>query len=145
MKVLYTSEARATGGRAGHVRSSDGVLDLPLVVPAGMGGPVGHGTNPEQLLAAGWAACFDNALARVGERMGLSTEGAATTVRVGLGAAGDGTGGFRLTAEVLVRLPALDEDDGRRLLEAAHERCPFSRATRGNVDVALRLVPPDEE
>ena len=145
MKVLYTAEATATGGRSGHVRSSDGVLDLDLAVPEGMGGPGGPVTNPEQLFAAGWAGCFDNALLRVGERLGLSTAGASTTVRVGIGAAGGGVAGFGLTAEVAVTLPELDEADGRRVLEAAHDRCPYSRATRGNVEVALRLLPHDAD
>lgn len=140
MKVLYTAEATATGGRQGHVTSSDGVLDLDLVVPEGMGGPGGPLTNPEQLFAAGYAGCFDNAMTRVGERLGLSTEGARTTVRVGIGAAGGGVSGFGLTVEILVVLPALDDTDGQRLLEAAHERCPYSRATRGNVPTSLRLL-----
>lgn len=144
MKVLYTAEATATGGREGHVRSSDGVLDLDLAVPAEMGGPGGAATNPEQLFAAGYAGCFDNAMLRVGERMGLSTAGARTTARVGIGAAGGGTSGFLLTVELLVALPALDQADAQRLVEAAHERCPYSRATRGTLDVTLRVVPPPE-
>lgn len=145
MKVLYTAEATATGGRAGHVRSSDGVLDLELAVPEGMGGPGGPATNPEQLFAAGYAACFDNAMIRVGERLRLSTAGARTTARVGIGAAGDGRPGFGLTVELLVVLPEVPDDgDAQRLLEATHERCPYSRATRGNVDVTVRLVRPVE-
>lgn len=141
MKVLYTAEATATGGRDGHVTSSDGVLDLDLAVPQEMGGPGGAATNPEQLFAAGYAGCFDNALLKVGERMGLSTEGARTTARVGIGAAGGGRSGFGLTVELLVSLPALDEADAQRLVEAAHERCPYSRATSGNIEVSLRVVP----
>lgn len=141
MKVLYTAEATASGGRQGHVRSSDGVLDLDLAVPQEMGGPGGAATNPEQLFAAGYAGCFDNALLKVGERLGLSTAGARTTARVGIGAAGGGQSGFGLTVELLVSLPELDEADAQRLVEAAHERCPYSRATRGNLDVTLRVVP----
>ena len=143
MKVLYTAEATASGGREGHVTSSDGVLDLDLAVPQEMGGPGGAATNPEQLFAAGYAGCFDNALLKVGERMGLSTAGARTTARVGIGAAGGGVSGFGLQVELLVTLPDLDEADAQRLLEAAHERCPYSRATRGNIDVAVRLAPSD--
>jgi len=142
MQVLYTAEATATGGRAGRVTSSDRVLDLELAVPEGMGGPGGRATNPEQLFAAGYAACFDNAMIRVGERLGLSTAGARTTARVGIGAAGGGF--FGLTVELLVALPELDEADAQRVLEATHERCPYSRATRGNIDVRVRLVRPVE-
>ncbi len=139
MKVLYTASATATGGREGHVRSSDGVLDLTLSVPEDLGGPGGHATNPEQLFAAGYAACFDNAMLKVGQRMGLSTAGAHTTARVGIGAAGGGR--FGLTVELLVRLPELDEADAQRVLEATHDRCPYSNATRGNIEVTVRLVP----
>ena len=139
MKVLYTAEATSTGGREGHVRSADGVLDLDVAPPAELGGPGGI-TNPEQLFAAGYAACFDNALIRAGRRMKLSADNAVVTARVGLGALEGGR--FGLSVELLVALPDLDEADGQALLEAAHQVCPYSNATRGNIPVDVRLVPP---
>ncbi len=135
MKVLYTAEATASGGREGHVRSSDGVLDLDLAVPAEMGGPGGDRTNPEQLFAAGYAACFDNALLRVARRMSLSTEGSSVTARVGIGVVEGGR--FGLTVELVVDLPRLPEADARALADAAHQVCPYSNATRGNIDVRV--------
>jgi lipoyl-dependent peroxiredoxin len=143
MKILYTAEATATGGREGHVASSDGVLDLALAVPKDLGGPGGAATNPEQLFAAGYAACFDNAMIRAARRMKLSTSGSRVTARVGIGMAEAGR--FGLAVELLVSLPEVDDEaTARALLEAAHQVCPYSNATRGNVEVTVRLVPPPE-
>jgi lipoyl-dependent peroxiredoxin len=142
MKMLYTAEATATGGREGHVASSDGVLSLDLTVPKELGGTGGGATNPEQLFAAGYAGCFDNAMIVVGRRMKLSTAGSHVTARVGIGALEGGR--FGLAVELLVTLPELDEAEGRALVEAAHQVCPYSNATRGNIDVTVRLVPPPE-
>jgi lipoyl-dependent peroxiredoxin len=143
MDILYTAEATATGGREGHVASSDGVLDLDLAVPKDLGGPGGHATNPEQLFAAGYAACFDNAMIRVARRMKLSTAGSRVTARVGIGVVGGGR--FGLAVELHVTLPEVDDDEqAHALLDAAHEVCPYSNATRGNVDVSVRLVPPPD-
>ena len=134
-KVLYTSEATAEGGRGGHVRTSDGRLDLPLDVPPEMGGPGGPGTNPEQLFAAGYAACFQSALLRLAAARRLAIPRSKLTARVGIGPASEG--GFGLTVALDLDAPALDRAQATTLMEQAHELCPYSRATRGNLDVAL--------
>jgi lipoyl-dependent peroxiredoxin len=143
MNVLYTAEATATGGREGHVASSDGVLNLDLAVPKDLGGPGGAATNPEQLFAAGYAACFDNAMIRAARRMKLSTAGSRVTARVGIGVVEGGR--FALSVELVVSLPEVEDDEqARALLDAAHQVCPYSNATRGNIDVQVTLVPPPD-
>lgn len=143
MNVLYTAEATATGGREGHVSSSDGVLNLDLAVPKDLGGPGGAATNPEQLFAAGYAACFDNAMIRAARRVKLSTAGSRVTARVGIGVVEGGR--FALSVELAVSLPEIeDEEQARALLDAAHQVCPYSNATRGNIDVQVTLVPPPD-
>jgi Ohr subfamily peroxiredoxin len=136
-KVLYTSEATAEGGRGGHVRTSDGRLDVALDVPVEMGGPGGPGTNPEQLFAAGYAACFQSALMRVAAGHRLAIPRSKLTARVGIGPAGEG--GFGLTVELDLDAPGLDRAQATTLMAQAHELCPYSRATRGNIDVALSV------
>ena len=137
--AVYTASATATGdGRSGHTRSSDGVLDLDLAVPKEMGGPGGHLTNPEQLFAAGYAACFHSALKRVAGQRKITLTDTAVTVDVGIGP--DGHGGFGLTAAIEAELPGLDEATAQGLIEAAHQVCPYSNATRGNVDVTLTIA-----
>jgi osmotically inducible protein OsmC len=139
MNALYTASATATGdGRSGHTRSSDGVLDLDLAVPKEMGGPGGHLTNPEQLFAAGYAACFHSALKRVAGLQKITLTDTAITVDVGIGP--NGNGGFGLTIAIEAELPGLDEATAQGLLDAAHQVCPYSNATRGNVDVTLTLA-----
>jgi len=139
MPAIYTASATATGdGRGGHTRSSDGVLDLDLAVPKEMGGPGGHLTNPEQLFAAGYAACFHSALKIVAGKQNIKLTDTAITVDVGIGP--DGTGAFGLTITIEAELPSVDEATGRALLEAAHQVCPYSKATRGNVDVTFNLA-----
>ena len=139
MNILYTAEATATGGREGHVASSDGALRVDLAVPKELGGPGGMATNPEQLFAAGYAACFDNAMIRVARRMRLSTGGSRVTTRVGIGAVEGGR--FGLAVELLVTLPEIeDEAQARAVLDAAHQVCPYSNATRGNIEVTLTVV-----
>lgn len=143
MNVLYTAEATATGGREGRVASSDGVLNLDLAVPKDLGGPGGAATNPEQLFAAGYAACFDNAMIRAARRMKLSTAGSRVTARVGIGVVEGGR--FALSVELVVSLPEVeDEEQARALLDATHQVCPYSHATRGNIEVQLTLVPPPD-
>jgi osmotically inducible protein OsmC len=137
VQVLYTSEATAWGGREGRSASSDGNLDVQLVVPKELGGPGGPGTNPEQLFAAGYAGCFHSALKVVARGRKLDVSESAVTVRVGLGP--DDSGGFGLTAEIEAELPGLDREEAMALVEAAHQVCPYSNATRGNVDVNLTL------
>jgi len=137
--ALYTASATATGdGRSGHTRSSDGVLDLDLAVPKEMGGPGGHLTNPEQLFAAGYAACFHSALKRVAANQKIQLTDTAITVDVGIGP--NGNGGFGLQVAIEAELPGLDEATAQSLIDAAHQVCPYSNATRGNVDVRLTVV-----
>ena len=138
MEILYTAEATATGdGRNGHTRSSDGKVDFALSVPSEMGGPGGDGTNPEQLFAAGYAACFHGALRLVGRREKANVDGSEITARVGIGP--DGSGGFGLAVELQVHLPNVDRETAESLTAKAHEVCPYSNATRGNIDVALSV------
>jgi Ohr subfamily peroxiredoxin len=138
MQVLYTASATATGeGRSGHVRSSDGVLDLDLAVPTEMGGAGGARTNPEQLFAAGYAACFHNALRGVARRAKVDLTDSAITVDVGIGRRDTG---FGLTVAIEAELPAIPAEQGRRLIEAAHQVCPYSNATRGNIDVSITVT-----
>jgi lipoyl-dependent peroxiredoxin len=134
VKKLYTAEATATGGRAGHARSSDGALEADLRIPAAMGGP-GGGTNPEQLFAAGYAACFQSALGTVGRRQKVDTADSTVTAQVSIGTIGAGAYGLAVTLRVSI--PLLDEDRARELVEAAHAVCPYSNATRGNIEVEL--------
>jgi Ohr subfamily peroxiredoxin len=139
MSTLYTASATATGdGRSGHTRTSDGVLDLDLAVPKELGGPGGALTNPEQLFAAGYAACFHSAIKTVARRRKIELTDTAITADVGLGP--NGAGGFGLTVTLEAELPGLDETTARELLEQAHQICPYSNATRGNVDVRLTLA-----
>ena len=139
MQTVYTASATATGdGRNGHVRSADGVLDLDLAVPKEMGGPGGHHTNPEQLFAAGYAACFHSALKTVAAREKVTLTDTAITVDVGIGP--HGNGGFGLTVAIEAELAGLDEAATTDLLHKAHQVCPYSNAIRGNVDVTLNVA-----
>jgi lipoyl-dependent peroxiredoxin len=139
MSALYTASATATGdGRSGHVRSSDGVLDFDLAIPKEMGGPGGALTNPEQLFAAGYAACFHSALKRVASNQKITLVDTAITVDVGIGPLP--TGGFGLSVTIEAELPGLDEATAKSVLDAAHQLCPYSNATRGNVEVQLNLA-----
>jgi lipoyl-dependent peroxiredoxin len=138
VKILYTAKATATGdGRDGKVRSSDGRLDLELAVPAELGG-AGGATNPEQLFAAGYAACFHHALRRVARTADAEVEGSQVSAEVGIGPTGRGT--FGLAVKLLVSLPLVPADLASSLMARAHEVCPYSNATRGNIDVTLELV-----
>ncbi len=139
VQPVYTASATATGdGRDGHTRSSDGVLDLDLAVPKEMGGPGGPHTNPEQLFAAGYAACFHSALKIVASKQKITLTGSAITTDVGIGPNGQGAYGLVITLQA--ELPGLDETTARALLDAAHQVCPYSNAVRGNVDVTLTLA-----
>ncbi|MFC4167380.1 organic hydroperoxide resistance protein [Teichococcus aestuarii] len=136
--ALYTGSATATGGRNGHVDSSDGLISHDLSIPKEMGGPGKAGaTNPEQLFAAGYAACFGSAVDAVGRQKKLDTTGATVTCDVGIDKV---EGGFQLSAKLKVKLPALEKAQAQELVEAAHQMCPYSKATRGNIDVALEVV-----
>jgi osmotically inducible protein OsmC len=133
-KVMYTAKTHTTGGREGAARSSDGHLDIKLSRP---GGP-GAGTNPEQLFAAGWSACFIGAMQVVAGRMKVTLPAdTAVDAEVDLGPAGEAYG---IAARLTVSLPGLDRDTAERLVETAHTVCPYSRATHGNIDVTTTLV-----
>lgn len=137
-KTVYTAYAEATGGRDGRAISSDGVLDVALTTPRAMGGAGGEGTNPEQLFAAGYSACFMGAMKFVAgqSKMELpadsSIEGA-----VGIGPIPNG---FGIEVELKISLPGMDRDQARALVDKAHQVCPYSNATRGNIDVTLTLA-----
>lgn len=135
-KVLYTAAATSTGdGRSGHVVSSDHRLDLDLAPPVEMGGS-GDGTNPEQLFAAGYSAWFHSALRLVARRARVDPGESTVTAEVGIGPEGDAYG---LVVTLIIHVPGLDREQTRELAEAAHQVCPYSRATRGNISVELRV------
>jgi len=133
-KVFYTAKTHTVGGREGSSRSSDGRLDVKLSLP----GTPGNGTNPEQLFAAGWSACFEGALGVVArqKKIALPAE-TAIDAEVNLH---QGDDGYSLSARLNISLPGLERDVARALVEAAHQVCPYSKATRGNVDVTLNVV-----
>jgi Ohr subfamily peroxiredoxin len=134
-KVLYEATATATGGRDGRAASDDGQLSVKLTTPKALGGPGGEGTNPEQLFAAGYSACFLGALKLVAGKAKVSLpEETAITGPVGIGPLG---GGFGIQATLNVNLPGLDQEQAQTLVEKAHQVCPYSNATRGNIDVEL--------
>lgn len=135
-QVLYTAEATVTGGRAaGHGRTNDGALDVQLRAPKEMGGE-GDGTNPEQLFAVGYAACFEGALGVVGRRERVDAGDASIDSRVSLLPTEDR--GFKLAVELQVTLPQVqDPEEAVRIVAAAHQVCPYSNATRGNIEVTL--------
>jgi osmotically inducible protein OsmC len=136
MQVLYTAEAVALGeGRNGEVRSSDGVIDEQLSVPKEMGGPGGDATNPEQLFAAGYAACFHSALKVVARNSEVALGRTEVTAKVGIGPNGDG--GFQLAVELVAHIPGLEQAVADDLVAKADQVCPYSNALRGNVGVAL--------
>ena len=138
MNVLYTATAHATGdGRNGHARSDDGYIDLDLRIPTEMGGQ-GGATNPEELFAAGYAACFHSALKLVAGRQKLNVDGTEVSASIGIGPTEGG--GFGLTAALVVYAPNLDKDTAQTLMEEAHKVCPYSNATRGNIEVTLSVV-----
>jgi lipoyl-dependent peroxiredoxin len=138
LNVLYTATAHATGdGRNGHATTDDGRLDLDLRIPQEMGGP-GGATNPEQLFAVGYAACFHSALKVVASREKQDVTGSEVSASVGIGALPDG--GFGLTVELDVHVPRLDQPAAEALAADAHKVCPYSNATRGNIDVTLNVV-----
>ncbi len=135
-KIVYTAAATAQGGRQGRAVSSDGNLDVQLTAPKELGGP-GTGTNPEQLFAAGYAACFNGALMLAGKRAGVDVSEAQVTANIGFGPEGDS---YAITAELEVAVPGLELVRVQEVAEAAHQLCPYSKATRGNVPVTVRAV-----
>ena len=138
LKPLYTAIATATGdGRNGHTATDDGLLDLDVRVPVAMGGP-GGATNPEQLFAAGYAACFHSALKYVAAAERLDVSDTQVTTRVSIGMLPGG--GFGLAVELDLHAPSMSRDDAERLLQRADQVCPYSNATRGNIDVVLTVI-----
>lgn len=135
MKTLYTAIVTVHGGREGHVRSADGILDVDLRMPKEMGGPGGPGTNPEQLFAGGYAACFESALRLVARLQHKALKDVSITAHVSLSVADDNK--YLLGVELHGKIDGLTKDESMALMQAAHQVCPYSNATRGNVDVKL--------
>lgn len=139
IKVLYRTSATATGGRDGHARSEDGKVDVQLSTPKELGGAGGLGTNPEQLFAAGYSACFIGALKVAGQQLKTKVPlDTSITATVGIGPRSEG--GFGITADLLITLPGIAHEDAQRLVDTAHQICPYSNATRNNVDVRLTIA-----
>jgi osmotically inducible protein OsmC len=137
--VKYSTMATATGGRDGHAQSEDGRFDVKLSTPKELGGAGGDGSNPEQLFAAGYSACFIGALKVAGQQLKMKLpDDVAVSAKVGIGPRA--AGGFGITTDLTVSLPGIDRDAAQRLVDAAHQICPYSTATRGNIDVGLTLA-----
>jgi len=137
--VKYRTRATATGGRDGQARSEDGRFEVKLSTPKELGGAGGDGTNPEQLFAAGYSACFIGALKVAGQQLKIRVPADVTvTASVGIGPRSEG--GFGITAELLVDLPGVERGEAEQLVAAAHQICPYSNATRNNVDVGLTIA-----
>jgi Ohr subfamily peroxiredoxin len=136
-KHLYTASATSTGGRNGHVRSDDGVIDLDVHMPKALGGTGQAGANPEQLFAAGYSACFGSAIAHVARVQKLTTGPVTVTANVTIGPV---SGVFGLAVELVAALPELPREQAEALVRAAHEVCPYSNATRGNIVVGVRVA-----
>jgi osmotically inducible protein OsmC len=138
MKSLYQTTVEVTGGRNGKIKSEDGILELEVRMPKELGGIDGY-TNPEQLFAAGYASCFDSALNLIMNQEKVKPE-APSIVKATVGLHSNGTGGFALDVALNVHIPGLDQDLARQLVDKAHQICPYSNATRGNIDVQLTIV-----
>ena len=139
MKVLYTAQAKANEGRDGHVESSDGFLKFDLTKPKGLGGSEKPGTtNPEQLFACGYAACFAGAVKFVAQQKKVELSGVEVNSKVDIGLLE--AGGLGLGVELAVRLPGIARPQAEELVQAAHQVCPYSRATRGNIEVKLSVL-----
>jgi Ohr subfamily peroxiredoxin len=137
--VIYKTKATATGGRDGSAKSDDGSVDVKLVVPKEMGGPGGVGANPEKLFAAGYSACFLGAMKAVSGKVGVKVP-ADTTVTAEIGFGPRSEGGYGITADLTISLPGVDKAEAQKLAAAAHEVCPYSNATRNNVNVGLIIA-----
>ena len=139
MKTLYEAAATATGGRNGHVRTDDGKIDLELSVPKGLGGAGGEGTNPEQLFGSAYAACFGSAIQMVAENDNITLgDDMSVTANISIGKTKEGD--LQLKAILDCHLPGVEVETGERLVNKAHEVCPYSRATRDNITVTLNLL-----
>jgi lipoyl-dependent peroxiredoxin len=136
-KILYTAVATATSGREGRAKSDDGVLDVALVPPKALGGSGVGGTNPEQLFAAGYSACFGSAVLHIARQQKIVSGPVSITAKVSIGPVGPS---FGLAVELIASIPELPREQATALLEAAHQVCPYSNATRGNIRVDIRLA-----
>ena len=137
--VKYRTSATATGGRDGRARTEDGRLEVQLATPKELGGAGGEGTNPEQLFAAGYAACFLGALKVAGQQLKVRVP-AETSITATVGIGPRSEGGFGITADLEVTLPGVDRTEAQKVVEAAHQICPYSNATRNNVEVGLSVA-----
>ncbi len=137
MDAAYTASATSKGGRAGHVHTESGFIDQDVMVPTELGGP-GGATNPEELFAAGYASCFMSALVLLAAKREIDTSQATVTANVGVVL----DKGFDLTVEMVVRLPGVEREMAEKLVSRAHDICPYSRATRGNIPVELTIDEP---
>ncbi|TDG35800.1 organic hydroperoxide resistance protein [Pedobacter changchengzhani] len=138
MKALYTAEATAKGGRNGHVKTDNGILEVEVRMPKALGGANDDYTNPEQLFAAGYSACFDSALNLVIKQEKLETGETSVKAKVSIGK--NDTGGFGLAVELDVNVPSVSQEKAQELVEKAHHICPYSNATRGNITVDLKVT-----
>ncbi|CAG9298398.1 organic hydroperoxide resistance protein [Celerinatantimonas diazotrophica] len=137
-KVLYQTSVTTTGGREGHSSSEDGALDLNLATPKELGGKGGNGTNPEQLFAAGYSACFLSAMQLTASRAKVALPAQTkVTGKVGIGSIGEG---FGIEVELVVDIPGVEHSIAQNIIDKAHEICPYSNATRGNIDVTLTVA-----
>jgi Ohr subfamily peroxiredoxin len=136
-KTLYTAHATAVGGREGHVKTDDGNIDVAVVMPHGLGGKGGAGTNPEQLFAAGYAACFGSAVGLVARQKRLAPASVTIESSVSIGTLAGG--GYGLAVKLKALLPGLSREDAQAVVEAAHHVCPYSNATRGNIQVDIEV------
>ncbi|KOP66763.1 Ohr subfamily peroxiredoxin [Bacillus sp. FJAT-18019] len=138
MKALYTADVKVIGGREGSVESTDGVLKHKLSMPKELGGPGGDGTNPEQLFAAGYGACYESALANIARKEGIELKDVVIHSQVMIGK-DEGADGFKLAVKLKIEMPGLDKSQAEDLAKKAHAFCPYSKATRGNIDVELSV------
>lgn len=134
MKKLYTAVVTAKGGRDGHIKSSDGIIDLELRAPKAMGGVDGY-ANPELLFAGAWGSCYLGALGSVGKRDGVDVKEATVDVHISFNQESEAS--YALSAELHVHIPGIDKEKAQKLADAAHKGCPYSKATRGNIDVKI--------
>jgi Ohr subfamily peroxiredoxin len=139
MSALYTTKVTAIGGRAGSIRSDDGLLDLKLAMPTGLGGK-GGATNPEQLFAGGYAACFENAVIHVARAKAVKIKDDDIKVVADVGLSANGSGGFQLSVALDVAITGLDQPTAEAIVTAAHAVCPYSNAVKGNIDVAITVT-----
>ncbi|MBX9887162.1 MAG: organic hydroperoxide resistance protein [Flavobacteriaceae bacterium] len=135
MKTLYTAEATATGGRNGHVKSSNGILDVQVRMPRSLGGVNDDFANPEMLFAAGYAACFDSALNLVIKQESITAGETSVNAKISIGQLENC--GFGLAGELAVNVPSVSQEKAQQLVEKAHQVCPYSNATRGNIEIKL--------